>query len=330
MKILIPTSENIAIAAAALRAGDLVGMPTETVYGLAGDATNADAVQKIYATKDRPTNNPLIVHVPDLASAEQLGTFNSAARALVSVFWPGPVTIVTDIKKQEASNKKENSLASCFLSLGTLALRCPSHPVAQALMREFARPIAAPSANRSGQLSPTQANHVAESFSGLSQPKIILAGGHTDAGVESTIVDCTNEIPKILRPGSVTLEDLQAVVPETQAYAPRILAEGENPTAPGQLSRHYAPKTRVRLNAAEMFDGEVVLAFGPEPLWVRRAKFALNLSPSGDLAEAAHNLFSYLHQLDGMNAAAIAVMPIPNTGLGAALNDRLSRAAVRS
>ena len=270
------------------------------------------------------------MHVPNLPAAEKLGTFNSAACALVSVFWPGPLTLVVPKLEGRGERGDKNILPSHFSSLPSIALRCPSHPAAQALMREFARPIAAPSANRSGQLSPTQANHVAESFSGLSQPKIILAGGHTDAGVESTIVDCTHDIPKILRPGSVTLEDLQAVVPEMLGYEPRVLAEGENPTAPGQLSRHYAPQTRVRLNAAEVFDGEVVLAFGPEPLWVRRANFALNLSPSGDLAEAAHNLFSHLHQLDEMKAAAIAVMPIPNTGIGAALNDRLSRAAMRS
>jgi L-threonylcarbamoyladenylate synthase len=311
MQILTPSPENISAAATALRAGDLVGMPTETVYGLAGDANNAAAIEKIYATKNRPANNPLIIHVADAEAAMRLGEFNSAARALASVFWPGPVTLV--VKN----------------SVGTIALRVPSHPVAQALLKAFGGPVAAPSANLSGQLSPTQANHVADAFKSCDQPKIILAGGRADAGLESTIVDCTGAAPKILRPGSITLEQLQAVVPETLGFVPRKVSDDEVLTAPGQLEKHYAPHTKLRLNAAEVFDGEVVLAFGPEPLWTRRAKLMLNLSPSADLAEAAHHLFSHLHQLDAQAAAAIAVMPIPNEGIGIAINDRLMRGTAK-
>ena len=309
MKVLPVSPENIAAAANVLRIGDLVGMPTETVYGLAGNANNPAAVEKIYVTKNRPLNNPLIIHVADANAALRLGEFNSAARALAAVFWPGPLTLVV-----------RNSS-------GTIALRVPSHPVAQALLKAFGEPIAAPSANLSGRLSPTQANHVADAFAGLEQPKIILAGGRAEAGLESTIVDCTGDTLKILRPGSITLEQLRVVVAETTGFAPQGLKENEVPSAPGQLVQHYAPKTRLRLNAAEVFVGEVVLAFGSEPLWARRAKFMLNLSPSGDLTEAAHHLFSHLHQLDAQAATAIAVMPIPAEGIGIAINDRLRRAA---
>jgi len=320
MKTLSINAENISLAAAVLRAGNLVGMPTETVYGLAGDATNAAAVEKIYAVKGRPANNPLIIHVVDADSAMTYGEFNTAARALASVFWPGPLTLVVP--------KSEDQKSSLILNnLQTIALRVPAHPVAQALLKEFDGPIAAPSANRSGELSPTQATHVAQAFNGLDQPKIILAGGRADNGLESTIVDCTQDIPHILRPGSITHEQLRAVVAEIKDFEPQLLTEPDTPTAPGQLYKHYAPHTKLRLNAMDVAPGEVLLAFGPEPPWARRAKFVLNLSAAGDLAEAAHNLFSHLHILDACAASMIAVMKIPNESLGIALNDRLKRAA---
>jgi L-threonylcarbamoyladenylate synthase len=309
--VLLPSDDNIARAAEALRAGHLVGMPTETVYGLAGDATNPHAVAKIYATKSRPQNNPLIIHVPDTEAAMQHGDFNSAARVLASVFWPGPMTLVVSRPADQQ----------------TIAIRVPAHPVAQKLLRAFGGPIAAPSANLSGQLSPTQADHVARAFAEMDEPTIILAGGRAEAGLESTIVDCTADAPRILRPGSITFEQLAAAVPDTLPYAPQT-TEPAAPNAPGQLLRHYAPRTKLRLNVAEIFDDEVLLAFGPEPLWARRAVRVLNLSPDADLTEAAHNLFSYLHQLDGLDAKAIAVMPIPNTGAGVAINDRLRRGAI--
>lgn len=319
MKILTASPENIALAAEVLRAGDLVAVPTETVYGLAADATSDAAVQKIYAAKGRPKNNPLIIHVPDADSAMQYGAFNDHARVFASVFWPGPLTLV--VKKSSVQISKLSA------PLDTLAIRVPSHPVMQTLLKEFKKPLAAPSANRSGQLSPTQANHVANDFAGMDQPKIILAGGRSETGLESTIVDCTATAPRILRPGSITIEQLRAVIPETESFAPQATDENAAIIAPGMLHKHYAPKTPLRLNVAEIFEGEALLAFGPEPLWTRRAVQMLNLSPASDMTEAAHNLFSHLHQLDQANAKKIAVMPIPNEGIGIAINDRLQRGA---
>jgi len=319
MKLLLPTPENIVLAAEALRAGDLVGMPTETVYGLAGDAMSSAAVEKIYAVKSRPAHNPLIIHVANAETAMHYGQFNSAARAFAAVFWPGPLTLVV-------ARNESTKLAAHFSSLTSLALRVPAHPAAQNLLRAFGGPIAAPSANRSGELSPTQANHVAEAFKDYDQPKIILAGGRADAGLESTIVDCTGAAPKILRPGSIIIEELRAVVPETIDFS-LPTAEPAAPIAPGQLLKHYAPRTRLRLNARDIAPDEALLAFGPEPPWAKRALMVLNLSPAGDLTEAAHHLFSHLHTLDGQGARAIAVMPIPPDGVGAAIQDRLGRAA---
>ena len=324
MKVLTATTDHIAQAAKALRDGDLVAMPTETVYGLAGDAHNSAAIQKIYATKGRPQHNPLILHVADMDAAEKYGAFNDNARALASVFWPGPLTLVVS---RRADDKTSEPLASCFLSLETLAIRIPAHAVAQALLREFGGAIAAPSANLSGQLSPSQVDHVARAFSEKDQPKIILAGGRTDTGLESTIVDCTDALPKILRPGSITHEQLCAVVENILPFDPQ--AKTQTITAPGQLEKHYAPQKKLRLNVAEIMEGEALLAFGPEPLWVRRAVMLRNLSPDGDLTQAAQNLFTMLHELDQSVGSGIAVMPIPAQGPGVAINDRLRRGAMR-
>ncbi len=319
MRTLTVTSENITAAVDALRTGDLVAVPTETVYGLGADATNDHAVQKIYDTKGRPSNNPLIIHLADTERAMQYGAFNDHARAFASVFWPGPLTLI--VKKQS------DQISELAAAPETLAIRVPAHPVAQALLKEFDGALAMPSANRSGQLSPTQANHVADDFRDMDQPKIILAGGRSEAGLESTIVDCTSAAPRILRPGSITIEQLRSVVPETEDFTAQKLDTNAQMMAPGMLEKHYAPKTPLRLNVAEIFEGEALLAFGTEPLWSRRAVQMLNLSPASDMTEAAHHLFSHLHQLDQANAKRIAVMPIPHEGIGVAINDRLKRAA---
>lgn len=301
----------IARAAALLRAGRLVAFPTETVYGLGGDATNDHAVAAIFAAKARPCFNPLIVHVRDLAEAKALAVFTAAARRAAARFWPGPLTLV--LPRQPAGGV--SLLANA--GLDTVAIRIPAHPVAQALLREAARPVAAPSANRSGRVSPTEAAHVAEDLG--DDVALILDVGPTPVGVESTVVDLSGESPALLRPGAVTLEAL------TEALGPIALRGSGVPKSPGMLASHYAPGLPVRVAATDARPGEALLAFGPdappgfaEVLW---------LSRSGDLAEAAANLFAMLRRLDRPSFTGIAVMPIPEHGLGRAINDRLRRAA---
>jgi L-threonylcarbamoyladenylate synthase len=294
-----------------LRAGRLVAFPTETVYGIGGDATNDHAVAAIFAAKSRPRFNPLIVHIRDLAEAERLAVFNSPARHAAARFWPGPLTLV--LPRQPAAGL--SLLASA--GLDTVAIRVPAHPVAQALLREAGRPIAAPSANRSGRVSPTSAAHVAEDLG--DDVAMILDGGPTPLGLESTVMGLSDETPALLRPGAVTLEAL------TELLGPIALPGSGLPKSPGMLASHYAPRLPVRVAATEASPGEALLAFGPdapsgfaEVLW---------LSRSGDLAEAAANLFAMLRQLDRPSFTGIAVMPIPEHGLGRAINDRLRRAA---
>jgi L-threonylcarbamoyladenylate synthase len=301
----------IARAAALLRAGRLVAFPTETVYGLGGDATNDHAVAAIFAAKARPRFNPLIVHVRDLVEAETLAIFNSPARRAAARFWPGPMTLV--LPRQPDGGL--SLLASA--GLDTVAIRVPAHPVAQALLREADRPIAAPSANRSGRVSPTQGAHVAEDLG--DDVELILDDGPTPVGVESTVLDVSGEFPALLRPGPVTFEAL------TDLLGPIALAGSGLPRSPGMLPSHYAPRLPVRVAATEASPGEALLAFGPdapsgfaEVLW---------LSRSGDLAEAAANLFAMLRRLDRPSFTGIAVMPIPEHSLGRAINDRLRRAA---
>jgi L-threonylcarbamoyladenylate synthase len=305
------SAATIAIAAALLRAGRLVAFPTETVYGIGGDATNDHAVAAIFAAKSRPRFNPLIVHIRDLAEAERLAVFNSPARHAAARFWPGPLTLV--LPRQPAAGL--SLLASA--GLDTVAIRVPAHPVAQALLREAGRPIAAPSANRSGRVSPTEAVHVAEDIG--DDVAMILDGGSTPLGLESTVMDLSGEAPALLRPGAVTLEAL------TELLGPIALPGSGLPKSPGMLASHYAPQLPVRVAATEARPGEALLAFGPdapsgfaEVLW---------LSRSGDLAEAAANLFAMLRQLDRPSFTGIAVMPIPEHGLGRTINDRLRRAA---
>ena len=310
----VPATERaIERAARLLRAGELVAFPTETVYGLGGDATSETAVARIFAAKGRPRFNPLIVHVPGLAEAERLAMFDERARIAVRRFWPGPLSLVLP--------RRANSGLSLLASAGldSVALRAPAHPVAQALLRAVGRPIAAPSANRSGRVSPTTAAHVAAELG--DSLAMILDGGACPVGIESTVLDLTGPTPVLLRPGGVALEQLTEIFGEIETSLP----DEHTPRAPGRLPSHYAPGLPVRLDAVDARLGEALLAFGPEAppgfatvLW---------LSESADLAEAATNLFAMLRRLDRPEFSGIAVMPIPEVGLGRAINDRLRRAA---
>ena len=309
------TAEAIARAAGLIRAGKLVAFPTETVYGLGADATNGAAVAAIFAAKGRPSFNPLIVHVGGLDEAEHYAHMDERGHELAARFWPGPLTLIL---KQRAG-----SLVSDLATAGldTVAVRAPAHPVARALLVAANRPIAAPSANRSGRVSATAAIHVAEELG--AKVDMILAAGKSQHGLESTILDLSGRDAVLLRPGAVTEIDLAGVI------GPIRVGQGDSgrPNAPGQLRRHYAPATQLRLNALVAENGEALLAFGPDAFARRNAASVLNLSESGDLSEAAANLFAMLRALDAGGSRGIAVMPIPHTGLGIAINDRLSRAA---
>ncbi|MBB5722944.1 L-threonylcarbamoyladenylate synthase [Loktanella ponticola] len=287
--------------------GGLVALPTETVYGLAADARDDTAVARIYEAKGRPSFNPLIVHVPDMAAAMTYCDFNDDARMLAQAFWPGALTLVLPIKPDAGVSKLVTA------GLSTLAIRVPDHALARDALTAFGGPIAAPSANPSGRISPTTADHVMAGLEG--RIDAVIDGGACPVGVESTIVSCVGE-PVLLRAGGVPAEALAACLGR-----PLLQSDDPNtPQSPGQLASHYAPVGAVRLNATDVREGETLLGFG-------NVAADLNLSKSGDLVEAAARLFDCLHQLDQMGAARIAVSPIPNTGLGAAINDRLQRAA---
>ncbi len=308
-----PDPKDIAAAASALRDGKLVAFATETVYGLGANACDGQAVARIYEAKGRPSFNPLIVHLPSAEEAIRLGRFNSDALKLADSFWPGPLTIVVE----RADDCPVSELASAGLS--SLAIRVPGRESARELLRLAGCPVAAPSANISGQISPTTAQHV---MAGLGD-RIwgVVDGGRCEVGLESTIVSCLGDTPVILRPGGVSRE-----VIEEALGRPVLLQTGStnDPISPGQLASHYAPNAAVRLNAKEARPGEAYLAFGKrEP----EADIIRNLSPSKDLREAAANLFAMLHTLDMLGADSIAVAPIPDEGLGVAINDRLARAA---
>ena len=305
---ILPFSERaIAEAARLIAAGKPVAVATETVYGLAADATNAAAVARIYQAKGRPSFNPLIVHVPDLAAAERIGVFNPFARKLAERFWPGALTLVVPFEPRSGVA----SLATAGLS--TIALRVPAHPAMQALLHAAGTPLAAPSANASGSISPTRAAHVEKSLGG--RIPLIIDSGPTARGLESTIVD--SETRMILRPGPISRAEMRLVI--TDQPDPEQL---KRVTAPGQLPSHYAPSKPLRLDAVEAEPGEYLIGFGPI---VGEA----NLSASSDLVEAAARLFDLLHQADDSDRPRIAVAPIPQDGLGAAINDRLRRAAAR-
>lgn len=299
-------AEAIAEAARLIRAGEPVAVPTETVYGLAADATSAAAVATVYAAKGRPSFNPLIVHVSILAQAELHGVFTDRARALAAAFWPGALTLVVP-------ERAGSGLAAAVTAgLGTVALRCPSHPAMQALLAAAGRPLAAPSANASGSISPTRADHVLASLGG--RIPLILDGGATERGVESTIVAVEEGGVRLLRPGPIPLAEILAVAP---AASERQEAGIE---APGQLRSHYSPTKPLRLEAESARPDEWLIGFGA-------VAGDDSLSPSGDLDEAAARLFDALHRADRQDRPRIAVAPIPAHGVGAAINDRLTRAA---
>ena len=285
-------------AASLIAAGQCVAVPTETVYGLAADATNGEAVAGIYAAKGRPSFNPLIVHVPDLDAAERVAMFDDEARKLASRYWPGPLTLVLPLRA-------DSGIASLATAgLPTIAIRVPAHPAMQGLLQACRRPLAAPSANASGTISPTRAEHVLKSLDG--RIPLIIDAGPTSQGLESTILALTGGATRLLRPGPVVVE-----LP---------LSEGNRIEAPGQMTSHYAPTKSLRLNAEDRRNDEWLIGFGAMAC-------DANLSVRGDLNEAAANLFECLHQADSSASAKIAVAPVPNIGLGVAINDRLARAA---
>ncbi|QGY04911.1 threonylcarbamoyl-AMP synthase [Methylobacterium mesophilicum SR1.6/6] len=315
---LAPDASGLGEAAALLRAGGLVAFPTETVYGLGADATNDAAVARIFAAKERPRFNPLIAHLPDTEAALAEGAFDAQARRLAEAFWPGPLTLVVPA----CPGTRVCDLARA--GLGSVALRVPAHPLARDLLAAAGRPVAAPSANRSGRVSPTRADHVLDDLAG--RIAAVLDGGDTPVGVESTVVACLGGPPRLLRPGGITRAALRAVLGSDPA-APDP-ADADRPAGPGLLASHYAPRAQVRLDATHIEPGEAALLFGPERQPGHdRARAALNLSPSGDLAEAAARLFGALRDLDAAGTATIAVAPIPAEGLGEAIRDRLARAA---
>ena len=330
----------IAAAVRVLAQGGLAAFPTETVYGLGADARNGEAVARLYDAKGRPTFNPLIAHVADLASARGLAHFDEPADRLAAAFWPGPLTLV--LPKRADCPVAELATGG----LDTIAVRVPDHPIARRILTAFAGPVVAPSANRSGHVSPTTAAHVLADLSG--RIDLIVDGGATPMGLESTIVACLaspgtspgaslgNSLvgePTLLRPGALPREAIERVVKLSEAVSATTgtsdaFEEEAVLIAPGQMSSHYAPRARLRLDASDVRHAEALLAFGPAVIeGAAAAVMALNLSQRGDLIEAAANLFSHLRALDACGAASIAVMPVPRAGLGEAINDRLQRAA---
>ncbi len=313
MPIVPATPDAIKEAARALARGDIVAFPTETVYGLGANALDGGAVAKVFAAKERPRFNPLIVHVPGIAEAENYAVIGATARKLAEAFWPGPLSLV--LEKRAGCGIAELVTAG----LHTIALRAPAHPVARALLAEAKLPIAAPSANRSGRVSPTTAAHVAAELGEI--PAMILDGGPCKLGIESTVVSVVGPVPALLRLGATPREDVERVLGQ-----PLVMAEPDAAIAsPGQLATHYAPSTPLHLNVERPEAGDALLAFGPfVPDFEGPTR---NLSDCGDLNEAAAKLFAALRELDALGATAIAVMPIPSHGLGEAINDRLQRAA---
>lgn len=298
-----------------LGAGGLVAMPTETVYGLFADASDPQAVARIFAAKGRPRFNPLIAHVDGVAMAEAQGALDATARRLADWFWPGPLTLVVP----RAAQGTVCDLARA--GLDSVALRVPRSGVVRRLARDLGRPLAGPSANRSGRVSPTLAAHVAADLG--EAVDLILDGGPCPVGVESTVLACLSGAPRLLRPGGIPAEEIEAVL------GVRLLREtdGNRPASPGQLASHYAPRAGLRLDAREVHPGEALLAFGAPLDGAEEARAVENLSPTGDLLQAAARLYGALRRLDESGAAMIAAMPIPRDGLGEAINDRLARAA---
>lgn len=305
-------------AARLLAAGGLVAFATETVYGLGADAANPQAVAALYAAKGRPAFNPLIAHTAEAEAARRLGIFNTDAARLADRFWPGPLTLVVPF----AGGAGVCDLARA--GLDTVGLRVPSHPDARALIAAFGGAVVAPSANRSGHVSPTEASHVMDDLTG--RIDAVLDGGPTPVGVESTILDCTGEVPVLLRPGGLARQEIEAALGR-----PLLLPGRESearPLAPGRLASHYAPRAALRLDAGAVAPGEALLTFaGARPPGIERAATVLDLSPTGSLTEAAARLYGALRSLDAAGVSAIAIVPLPREGLGEAIADRLARAA---
>jgi L-threonylcarbamoyladenylate synthase len=319
-RVIKPDAAAIAEAVRIVAAGGLVAFPTETVYGLGADATNGAAVARLYGAKGRPSFNPLIAHVADLEAARALARFDADALRLAEALWPGPLTLV--VPKTAGCPVSELATAG----LETIAVRIPDHAVARQILAGLRRPVVAPSANRSGHVSPTTAAHVLADLAG--RIDLIIDGGATPVGVESTIVACFGA-PMLLRPGGVPRQAIEHALGRRLADVPAGMAAGADaPLAPGMLASHYAPRTPMRLNAERVERGEVLLAFGPKlAAGADEAARVQNLSERGDLIEAAANLFSHLRALDAAGAKTIAVMPVPQQNLGEAINDRLMRAA---
>jgi L-threonylcarbamoyladenylate synthase len=311
-RILKADDAAIEAAARCLAAGGLVAFPTETVYGLGADAGNGEAVARLYVAKGRPSFNPLIAHVADIATARRVGGFNAIAEKLAAAFWPGPLTLV--VARQPDCGVADLALAG----LDSVAVRVPVHPVARSLLKTVGSAVVAPSANRSGHVSPTTAAHVLADLRG--RIDLIIDAGPCAVGVESTIVSCVDQ-PALLRPGGVPRAAIERILAAPLTIAP--VAE-DTPVAPGMLASHYAPKAALRLDADSTRPGEALLAFGPAPPF---SGTTFNLSPRGNLIEAAANLFSHLRALDASGATRIAVMKVPHDGLGETINDRLVRAA---
>ena len=319
---ILPAGEAaVAAAARVLAEGGLVAFPTETVYGLGADATNPAAIAHLYQAKGRPAFNPLIAHVGDIAAARKIARFDAAATALAEAFWPGPLTLV--LPKTHGCAVADLATAG----LDTVAIRIPAHPVARDILRTFGGPVVAPSANLSGHVSPTTAAHVQSDLAG--RIDLIVDGGPVAVGVESTIVGCFDQ-PMLLRPGGLPRAEIERVLGRALVQPPADTeTDSGQPLAPGMLASHYAPRAKVRLNAVTLEAGEALLAFGLGAIsGIDAASAVMNLSERGDLDEAAANLFGHLRALDGKGVGAIAVMAVPDEGLGEAINDRLRRAAV--
>jgi L-threonylcarbamoyladenylate synthase len=302
--------EAVAEAARLILAGEPVAVPTETVYGLAADATNAEAAERIYAAKGRPSFNPLIVHVPGLAEAERIGVFGDAARRIAEAFWPGPLTLVVPLREGSGISPRLTA------GLDTVALRAPAHPAMRDLLAAAGRPLAAPSANASGGISPTSAEHVVKSLG--ERIGLVIDGGSSERGLESTIVRVDDAGVRLLRPGPISLEQIEAAAKAPPCHGPD--AQGEGVVAPGMMASHYAPSKPLRLNVRAAEPDEWFVGFGS-------VAGDENLSPSGDLDDAAATLFAALHRGDAASKPRIAVAPIPEEGIGVAINDRLRRAA---
>jgi L-threonylcarbamoyladenylate synthase len=320
-QILPANGRSVAEATRCLAGGGLVAFPTETVYGLGADAAQAAAVAQIYEAKGRPSFNPLIAHVADLAAARKIARFDATATRLAEAFWPGPLTLV--LPKTHECPVAELATAG----LDTVAIRVPAHPVAHDILRAFGGAVVAPSANISGHVSPTTAAHVASDLSG--RVDLILDGGPVEVGVESTIVACFEEA-MLLRPGGLPRDQIERVLGQPLRRLPEDATNDDaQPLAPGMLASHYAPRTPIRLDATSVEPDEALLAFGrTDVAGMDSAKAVMNLSEAGDLAEAAANLFGYLRALDAKATRTIAVMAVPHHGLGEAINDRLRRAAI--